>query len=289
MGLLLDFSPEYKCRPMKYINKLFLCLLLGTIVSCQIDDGDSDPVEFTPKLGTANIAILNTMTDTDDAGFTTVDIYADETKVMSEITFGIFSTGYMEHEFPQGTIFRAVQGGTAPVYLSNPVPGIENNITNATVAALLPESHNAPLQGQLKNGASYTVALLGNVNSIGFETFVMAEDDLTAPSGGSRVRFLNASIDNCVFNSCLADFSMNGTVLGTSDWGNQNGEAAFSDFVEVSETTLSLTITDPTDDTELFTGSVEVPAGGVYTVVFMGDSFSTVDGEGLQLTAFRHN
>ncbi len=276
---------------MRYIYKLNK-ILLGVIVlfaSCTVDDGDSDPVEFTPKLGTTNIAILNTLTDTEDAGYSTIDIYADETKVMSEATFGIFSSGYISYEYPQGTIFRATQGGTAPVYLSNPVPGIENNIINATVASLLPEEHNAPLQGQLKSGGSYTVALLGNVNSIGFEVFAMAEDDLTAPSGGSRVRFLNAAIDNCVFNSCIASFSANGTELGRSDWGSQNGEAAFSNFVDVSDASLDLVVTDPTDGTELFTGAVDVPAGGIYTVILLGDSFSTVDGEGLQFKVFRHN
>lgn len=276
---------------MKYIYRINTSLLAIFLIlaGCVVEDGDTDPVEFTPKLGTANLAIINVMTDTDDAGYSTVDIYVDELKVMSEVVFGTFSSGYLSYDYPQGTIFRAVQGGEAPVYLSNPVPGIENNIISATVAQLLPESHNAPLQGQLKSGAFYTVALLGNVNSIGFETFVMTEDVLTPPSSGSSVRFLNASIDNCVFNSCLAEFSAGGSSLGVSDWGNQNGEAAFSDFVQVSETSLSLTITDPTDGTELFTGTVEVPSGGIYTVVFMGDSFSTVDGEGLQLKVLRHN
>ena len=276
---------------MKYIYKLSKILLLGfvLIASCTVDDGDTDPVEFTPKLGKASIAILNTLTDTDDAGFTTVDIYADETKVMSGGTFGTFTSGYISYDYPQGTIFRATQGGTPPVYLSNPVPGIENNITNATVASLLPEEHNAPLQGQLKSGGSYTVALLGNVNSFGFEVFVMVEDDLTAPVSGSKVRFLNASIENCVSNSCIAAFSVNGTELGRSDWGSQNGEAAFSSFVDVSDTSLNLVVSDPTDATELFTGSVDIPAGGIYTVVFLGDSFSTVDGEGLQFKVFRHN
>ncbi len=275
---------------MKKMNKLIyvVWMFLLLIAACEVDDGDSDAVEFTPKLGTANLALINTLTDIDDAGFTTVDIYADEIKVMTEVAFGAATQGYIPYEFPQGTIFRAVQGGEAPVYLSNPIPGIENNIINNTVAQLLPDDHNAPLQGQLKDGASYTVALLGNVNSIGFETFVMVEDDLTPPASGSKVRFLNASIDNCVFNSCLANFSVNGMDLGVSDWGNQNGEPAFSDFIEMAAGTLDLLITDPTDDTELFNGTVDVTAGEIVTIIFMGDTFSTTADEGLQLSVFRH-
>lgn len=273
------------------LNKMVVLFFIATIFGCTIDDGDDTEIEFTPKLGTANIAIINALTDLEDAEVNTVDIYIDETKVVSEQKFGYTTEGYILYDYPQGTMFRAVYGGEAPVFLSNPVGDIENNITWATAAELLPSDHNAPLQGQLKNNGYYTLVLVGNYYNLGIGDFVLVEDDLSPPpSGNAKIRFLNAGLDNAYLGTPDVDFIINGDVLGTAGYPHEGEFSPFSDFVNVGAFTLSVRIVDHDDASEeLLSETIEIQEGGIYTIVLMGDSFSEVDGEHTQLKVFRHN
>jgi hypothetical protein len=138
---------------MKY--NLWLLGLLFIVSSCTEYDGDDRGVEVTPKLGTATVNLIMAVTAADDLGGDGIDMWIDEVNAGQKMQPGDALS--VEYEFPQGTMFRSVLGGKAPKYLSNPIGSVETIITVATAADLLPATHNEPLQGQLKDGASYTL------------------------------------------------------------------------------------------------------------------------------------
>ncbi|MEP2024734.1 MAG: hypothetical protein ABJH98_01890 [Reichenbachiella sp.] len=260
---------------MKTIYKFNLAIIcaLFLITSCEIDDGDDRDVEFTPKLGTATINLINAVTSADELeaqGFPIngVDLWVDETKHGQNMQLGDILT--VDHEFPQGSMFRAVHGDQSPTYLTNGVVDYHTIFASNTAAAMLPAEHNVPLQGQLIDGASYTAIYFdfGGL-SHDYPAVQLIEDDLTAPTGGNaKVRFVNAAGGECWNNSCVTTF-MNGTTnLGTAIWGPFG--AAITDFVEVSAGSLNIETLDG-DGASYFTGSVNVTSGGVYTIVFSGN------------------
>ena len=261
---------------MKNIIKYNLVLLAAVFMaaSCTENDGDERPVEVTPKLGTATLNIVMAVTTADDLGFKGIDVWADETIAGPEMRPGDITT--VEYEFPQGTLFRSVFGGEHPKYLTNPIHDVDNVLTYATVADMLPDDHNAPLQGQLKNGGSYTVIDFGfgALLPFDYDHFVMIEDDLTPSSSGSaKVRFANAGGGECWDNTCELSFEVGGTNLGSAIWGGDlwgAGLSAFTDFSELTPGTITVNVFDGTG-AAYFTGTVDVQAGGVYTVVFFGN------------------
>ena len=260
---------------MKTIYKYNLAIIcaLFLITSCEIDDGDDRDVEFTPKLGTATVNLINAVTSADDLndhGFPCngVDLWVDETKHGQNMQLGDIMT--VEHDFPQGSIFRAVHGDQSPTYLTNGVVDYHTIFAWNTAAALLPADHNAPLQGQLKDGGSYTAVFFdfGNL-SHDYPSVLLVEDDLAAPSGGNaKIRFVNAAGGECWNNTCVTTFMMGTTNLGTAVWGTFGD--AFTSFVEVAPGSLSIETLDG-DGASYFTGTVDVTAGGIYTIVFSGN------------------
>ena len=263
---------------MKNIIKYNLVLLAAVFMaaSCTENDGDERPVEVTPKLGTATLNIVMAVTTADDLGFKGIDVWADETIAGPEMRPGDITT--VEYEFPQGTLFRSVFGGEHPKYLTNPIHDVDNVLTYATVADMLPDDHNAPLQGQLKNGGSYTVIDFGfgALLPFDYDHFVMIEDDLTPPSSGmAKVRFANAGGGECWDNSCALRFEVGGVDYGTAYWGGdilaEPGSSAFTDFSELSPGTISINAYEGIGGTLWFSGSVDVEANGIYTVVFFGN------------------
>lgn len=265
---------------MKNIIKYSL-MLLGAILmaaSCTINDGDERPVEVTPKLGTATLNVVMAVTTADDLGIDGVDVWADEIIAGSKMRPGDIVS--LEYEFPQGSLFRSVFGGTSPRYLDNPIADVHNILTYATAAEMLPEDHNEPLRGQLKDGGSYTLIDYGfGALNHDYEHFFMVEDDLTPPASGmAKVRFLNAGGGECWDNTCELSFQVGGNDLGTGIWGGDlfgDGLTSFTDFSELSPGTINVDVYDG-DAALYFSGSVDVAAGGIYTVVFFGNEADPV-------------
>lgn len=275
---------------MKTIYKYNLAIIcaLFLITSCEIDDGDDRDVEFTPKLGTATVNLINGVTTADDLadlGFPIdgVDLWVDETKYGQNMQSGDVMT--VEHEFPQGTMFRAVHGGQSPTYLTNGVHDYHTILVSNTASDLLPADHNAPLQGQLKDGASYTIVAyaFGALDDHGdYSHMTMIEDDLSAPSGGNaKVRFVNAGGGECWSNTCQLECFVDGNSIGVSTWGEDALAAfgisgdVFTDFVEVSPGTLNIDLENG-GASPYFSGTVNVSAGGIYTIVFSGNEIDPV-------------
>ncbi|MDA0196344.1 MAG: hypothetical protein O2887_14880 [Bacteroidetes bacterium] len=260
---------------MKRFNKynLSIVAIVFLLAGCSIDDGDDRVVQVTPKLGTATLNLIMAVTDADGLGGDGIDLYVDETKAGSNMQSGDVIS--MQYEFPQGTIFRSVIGGDAPVYLTNPIGDYESILQWFTVAELMPEDHNAPLQGQLKNGGSYTLysSGFGDLNH-DFEWMFMVEDDLTAPSGGNaKVRFVNAGGGECWDNTCELSFQVGGTDMGFGIWGGDvfgAGLSSFTDWSEIAPGSLSVDVFDGNGD-PYFTGTVNVTGGGIHTIVFSGN------------------
>lgn len=256
-------------------NLAIICALF-LISGCEVDDGDDRAVEFTPKLGTATINLINGVTSADDLAdhdfpINGVDLWVDETKHGQNMQSGDILT--VEHDFPQGSLFRAVHGDQSPIYLTNSVGSYETVMAWNTAAATLPADHNVPLQGQLKDGGSYTAVFydFGNISTC-CGTMLLVEDDLTPPAGGNaKVRFVNAAGGECWHNTCAMTFMLGTTDLGTAYWGGAGigGGPGFTDFSEVAAGSLSIEALDG-DGASFFTGTVDVSAGGVYTVVFTG-------------------
>lgn len=253
--------------------KLVLLAVLFIAVSCTENDGDERPVEVTPKLGTATLNIIMAVTTADDLGYDGIDIWADELKAGPNMKPGEIVT--VEYEFPQGSLFRSVLGGEAPKYLDNPIDEIETLLTYSTASEMLPEDHNMPLQGQLKDGSSYTLINYGfGALNHDYEYLFMVEDDLTPPTSGmARVRFVNAGGGECWDNTCELNFQIGGVDLGTGLWGGDlfgDGLSSFTDFSDLSPGSLSVDVYDGTGAL-YFNGTIDVTAGGIYTVVFFGN------------------
>ncbi|MFY0653611.1 MAG: DUF4397 domain-containing protein [Cyclobacteriaceae bacterium] len=257
--------------------------LLGIVflaISCTEYDGDERPIPVTPKLGTAKLNLIMAVTTADDLGGEGVDFWVDETNLGPKMQPGDVVS--MDYEFPQGTMFRSVIGGKAPKYLSNPISSVETILTWWTVSELMPATHNEPLQGQLKDGASYTIINtgFGNLNH-DYEYMVMVEDDLTPPaSGQAKVRFVHASGGECWNNWCIVSFQVGGVDLGTSYWGGDSvygasAGQAFTDFVDITPGSLTVDVIDGGGD-PYWQGTIDVAAGGIYTVVFSGNEVDPV-------------
>ena len=171
--------------------------------------------------------------------------------------------------------FRSVFGGEAPRYLTNPIDEVHTILTYATASEMLPEDHNEPLQGQLKDGGSYTLIDFGfGALNHDYEHLFMVEDDLTPPSSGmAKVRFANAGGGECWDNTCELSFEVGGNDLGFGIWGGDvfgDGLSAFTDFSELSPGSITVDVYDGTGAL-YFTGTVDVSANGIYTVVFFGN------------------
>jgi hypothetical protein len=274
---------------MKY--NLWLLGLLFIVSSCTEYDGDDRGVEVTPKLGTATVNLIMAVTAADDLGGDGIDMWIDEVNAGQKMQPGDALS--VEYEFPQGTMFRSVLGGKAPKYLSNPIGSVETIITVATAADLLPATHNEPLQGQLKDGASYTLihSGFGGLNH-DFEHMFKVEDDMTPPSGGNaKVRFVNAAGGECWDNTCEISFQIAGTDYGAGVWGNDVFGAGLSSITPWAEITPgSVTVdTFDGDGDAYFSGSVTLVSGGIYTVIISGNVTNDVTkDEPLRLNTLSH-
>ncbi len=157
----------------------------------------------------------------------------------------------------------------------------------------MPEDHNAPLQGQLKNGGYYTLITFGfgGLNH-DFEYMNLVEDDLTPPSGGNaKVRFVNAGGGECWDNTCELSFQVGGTDMGFGIWGGDlfgDGLSAFSDWSEIAPGGLTVDVFDGNGDA-YFSGTATVTGGGVHTIVFSGNETNDLGTpEPYRLTVINH-
>ena len=258
------------------MKNIFIIPLLGILVifgSCEFNDGDERPVEVTPKFGVATINIVMAVTTANDMDPEGVDVWIDEVLQGEQMSAGDVVS--VQHEFPQGSYFRSVLGGEFPKYIDNPIASVENNLAHATAAEMLPADHNTPLQGQLKDGGSYTLVVYGfGALNHDYEHLFMVEDDLTAPSSGNaKIRFLNAAGGECWDNTCEIEFEIGGTSYGSGIWGGDvfgAGLTAFTDFTEIAPGTLTVDSFDG-DAAAYFSDDVTVEAGGIYTIVISGN------------------
>lgn len=286
---------------MKNINLILINLLLVMIglSSCEYDDADKRDIEYTPKLGTANILYTNSMielletetTDPTDTLLSTIDIWADETLSFTG-AYGSVSAGYLPHDYPQGTIFRAVFEGRFPNYRTQFGNTSTTNILNFDYAAdILPSEHNAPLTGQLKDGGNYTVIAAGSF--LGTSHFIALEDDLTAPAGGNaKIRFVNAAwelspgANPALFGADVSEAGL-GALVAAADFEFRD----VTSFQEVTAGALNFTVDAPFSTSEVDT-TLNLEAGKIYTLILEGEVGyfdDVVPGEGTRLRALVHN
>jgi hypothetical protein len=260
---------------MKKFRILFLGLILAGLSACEIDDADKRPLEMQPTLGTTNVAVIY---GTTEAHGEEVDVYVD-TDIVLTATFGDMTDGYVRHKYPQGSMFRVVEAGVFPTFGLS-----DTHHMMATAGELLPETHNAPLRGQLKQDGHYTL-FLGE--ELGFITPILVEDDLTPPPAGSiKVRFVNLSWETGGGGGGPVDFSTTTDgVLATLNFY----ENPVSEFVTLPLAELTVSIYDEgTTDLVYQVPTTAAAAGKIYTVVLMGRDLPG-DSEAYTHRIFQHN
>ncbi len=241
---------------MKKFQIIFLGLVLAGLTACEIDDADKRSLEMQPTLGTTNIAVIYGTTEAYDEA---VDIYADNDVILTAL-FGDMTNGYVRHNYPQGSIFRVVKAGVFPTFGLS-----ETHHLMVTAGNLLPETHNAPLRGQLKQDGHYTL-FLGE--EFGFMEAYLVEDDLTPPAAGRiKVRFVNLSWETGGGSGGPVDFSTTDGVLTTLNFY----ENPVSGFIDLPAGNLDLSVYDEgTANLVYDVPSITTTAGKIYTIVLMG-------------------
>jgi hypothetical protein len=242
---------------MKKFRILFLGIILAGLSACEIDDADKRSLEMQPTLGITNIAVIY---GTTEAHGEEVDIYADNDIILTA-AFGDMTDGYVRHKYPQGSLFRVVTAGVFPTFGLS-----DTHHMMATAAELLPETHNVPLQGQLKKDGHYTL-FLGE--ELGFITPFLVEDDLTPPPAGSiKVRFVNLSWETGGGGGGPVDFVTTADgVLATLNFY----ENPVSEFITMPAGNLDASVFDEgTADLVYDIPAVTTTGGNIYTIVLMG-------------------
>lgn len=243
---------------MKKYQLILTGFLLAFTSACEISDADERPLELQPTLGTTNIAIIYGTTEAPEAD-AEVDIYVDN-NVHLTASFGEMTNGYVQHKFPQGTLFRVVRAGVFPMFGLS-----DTHHMMVTAAELLPETHNAPLQGQLKQDGHYSF-FLGE--EFAYIHPILVEDDLTPPTAGNiKVRFVNLSWETGEGGGGPVDFSTSDGVQASLNFYDNPVSA----FITMPAGTLDISVFDEgTADLVYDIPAITTTAGKIYTIILMG-------------------
>ena len=268
----------------KFIYTLVL-LFIG-LSSCEISDADDRDLEMQPTLGTTNIQIIQTILGSDAEG---VDIWVDSEKKLAGANFLESTDGYISHRFPQGTLIRVVAEGRFPSH-GEPDTHLATLFSSDAAATWLPETHNAPLRGQLKDDGFYTIVSSGIFDPNDWSGndihSIIVEDDQTTPTAGlARVRYINAVID--VFTQGVTAAQRTAGLFGTIDVLDSDAATTLFSAVPVGGTSGYVNIAPGTYNYEVtcnlprfggantgYTGGTATfEAGKIYNVVFYGSIF----------------
>ncbi len=269
---------------LKIIYLLALALFIFT--GCQISDADDRGLQMQPTLGNTNIQIIQTILGSDVEG---VDIWVDSENKFAGAKLLDNTDGYVNHRFPQGTLLRVVAEGRFPSHGEGDAH-LATLFSTDAASTWLPATHNAPLQGQLKEDGFYTIVSSGFFDPDDWSAndihSIIVEDDQTAPAAGqARVRYINAVID--VFTQGVTAAQRTAGLFGTIDIIDSDAATTIFTAVKVGETSGYVSIAPGTynyaatlnlprfggANTGYSGGAATFEAGKTYNVIFYGSLF----------------